>query len=487
MLHRIGVLAILVITAQVLFTAGCDNSPEKRGNPKVQATIKPEVEKALPDTPTFYGDVAKVIYNNCTSCHRPGQAGPFSLITYNDLKKRTKTIRSVVADGVMPPWPADPSYREFLNQRALSDHQKGMILKWIETGAMAGDSTMKPELPDYHEGSMLGEPDMVVKMPDTIHIPGIDRDIFRVVKMPFELEQDTFLRALEFVPGNRQLVHHTNCHLISYAPGAKEDVFEGGWVFNSEKMESQEIYEKMKLANDNGTYPALTASVLNYLPGALPNAYPPDIGGYHLSKKGAFLLNTMHYGPSPVDTFDRSKINLFFGSKPPERPIQQINMGTLGDSEVEPEFVIPADTVMKFSTRYTLPKQISVVTLNPHMHLLGRNFKAYAIKPTRDTIPLIHIPNWDFRWQYFYTLKEMVVLPTGSTIVAEAVFDNTTDNPYNPFMPPKTIRPPKGSMKTTDEMFQFFVSYVDYKKGDKGRSLKSMLGEYGPAQLAENK
>ena len=106
------------------------------------------------------------------------------------------------------------------------------------------------------------------------------------------------------------------------------------------------------------------------------------------------------------------------------------------------------------------------------MHLLGRSFKAYAVKPGGDTIHLISIPRWDFNWQYFYTFKKMVKIPAHSTIVAEGVYDNTKQNLNNPFSPPRQVTDQKGSMKATDEMFQFIITYLPYKDGDENISLE---------------
>src|SRR6185312_10416964 len=137
-----------------------------------------------------------------------------------------------------------------------------------------------------------------------------------------------------------------------------------------------------------------------------------------------------------------------------------------------PDMQILPNTVKPVSSRFTLPYDISILTINPHMHLLGKSFKAYALKPNGDTIRLISIPRWDFNWQYFYTFKKMVKIPKGSTIIAEGVYDNTKQNLNNPFSPPQLVRDNNGSMKATDEMFQFIVTYLPYKEGDEHISLE---------------
>jgi Copper type II ascorbate-dependent monooxygenase, C-terminal domain len=235
----------------------------------------------------------------------------------------------------------------------------------------------------------------------------------------------------------------------------------------------RQAFERLGLPNDDGTYPVLKKSVVNYLPGVVAQVYPPGIGGFLLSRKGAFLLNDIHYGFSKYDVWDSSYINVFFAKTPPNRPTQEFQLGTLGIAPVEPDLVIQPNTIKKVWSRYTIPVDISVITINPHMHLLGKSFKAYALQPNGDTIRLINIPQWDFNWQYFYTFRKMVKIPKGSTIVAEGVYDNTTKNGSNPFNPPQVVQDRKGSMRSTDEMFQFIVTYVPYMPGDENISLET--------------
>jgi hypothetical protein len=217
----------------------------------------------------------------------------------------------------------------------------------------------------------------------------------------------------------------------------------------------------------------MTPSVSNYLPGALFSFYPKEIGGYKLKKRNAFYLNDMHYGPSPIDAVDSSYYKIYFSATPPSRPVAEFQMGTLGIAPVEPELIIPAGSMKTFRIQTVLPEDISLISIVPHMHLIGKNYLAYAIKPSGDTIPLIRINNWDFRWQYFYQFKKLLHLPRGTKIYVEGVYDNTAANPNNPFQPPQEIRERNGSMRTTDEMFQLIVTYVPYEKGDEYISLEN--------------
>lgn len=422
--------------------------------------------------PTWTADIAPIIYENCSVCHHPGEAGPFPLLTYRDVAKRVRTVARMVSSRSMPPWPADPNYTHFLNERLLSDEQIDLIMRWAEAGAPLGDSTRIPEPPQFPPYTALGKPDLILQHPEPYLLPGDNQDHFVAMKFPFSLPADTWVRAIEFIPGNRQAVHHMNGHLLSFDPDKKQDLLSGEYAVEEGSYSVPAlIHRKLGILQDDGSYPAMTPSVVNYLPGVFFLKYPESVGGYIFPKKGALYIKNMHYGPGTRDTFDHSRFHIYFSKTPPKRPVRELILGTLGVSAVEPPLVIPAGTVKKFITRYQVPEDISILTLNPHMHLTGMQFTGYALGPEGDTIRLIHIPDWDFRWQYFYTFPTMVRVPKGYTLVAEGVFDNTSRNPNNPFDPPQEIREQDGSMRTTDEMFQFILTWLPYQPGDEKISL----------------
>lgn len=413
----------------------------------------------------FTDDVAPLIHRNCTKCHQNGEAGPFNLVTYQDVASKAKLISHVITNRIMPPWPADPTYRHFANETYLNDTEIALIQQWISEGLKPGDTTKVV----YHGGGGNGlvnrKPDMILRVPQ-FPLPGNNTDLFAVVKIPFELPQDTFIEAVEFVCKNKRLVHHVNAHLINFVFDKKKNVSDGlGWI-NQDQSKSTKIHRDLGLLHDDGSYPAMTPSVSNYLPGSLFTAYPKGIGGYHVKRKAALYLNDIHYGPTPIDSKDSSYFKIYFGAKAPKRPVFEFQMGTLGIAPVVPELIVEAGEVKKFTIDAVLPEDISVLTIVPHMHLIGKSYLAYAIKPNGDTVPLIRIPRWDFRWQYFYQLEKPLRLPRGTKIHVEGIYDNTIDNPNNPFNPPREIREREGSMKTTDEMFQLIITYMPYQKGD---------------------
>ncbi|MBA2408141.1 MAG: hypothetical protein H0V65_09155 [Chitinophagales bacterium] len=372
----------------------------------------------------------------------------------------------------MPPWPADPSYSHFEGENYLTENEISLINDWVEAGSPFGDSAVMIPFPKFNRGSMIGTPDAVLKIKPFL-IKGDHSDRFVVMKIPYEFPSDTFIRAIEFVPGSR-MVHHVNGRIIFYDEDKKKDVFAGAYALNTNDETRETVFKKMNLLNDDGSFPGedhYIHSATNYLPGVTATLYPENIGGFTVKRKGIIYLNDIHYGPSNEDVWDSSYVNIFFGNKPPERPVQEIQLGTLGISDIIPALVIPPDTVMKFRTSAKILGDISVLTINPHMHLLGKSFVAYAVTLNGDTIPLIRINNWDFRWQYFYTFPKMVHLPAGSNIEVIATMDNTKNNPNNPFNPPQLIEGRNGSMRTTDEMLQLIITYLPYKKGDESISL----------------
>ncbi|MBC7382074.1 MAG: cytochrome c [Bacteroidia bacterium] len=436
-----------------------------RQNEQKKSTIEPVL---------FAENIAPIIFKNCSKCHLDGEAAPFSLLTYNDIAPKAKLIEYVISHKIMPPWPADADYTHFANETVLSGEEIELIRKWITDGLLPGDTAHLKSNEQIKKVLNLGKPDLIVKSPQPFKVSGNNQDLFLVVKMPYEIPKDTFVRAIEFVPGNKRLVHHMNAHLLQYDPTKKSNLFDGKYWVNQNQSNSQLVHKELNLMQDDDTYPPMTPSVCNYLPGAQFSFYPKEIGGYPISRKGAFYLNDLHFGPTPFDALDSSYFKVYYNATPPKRPVSEFQIGTLGITPVEPTLIIPANEKKTFHIKFNVPQDISVISIIPHMHLIGKTYWAYAIKPGGDTIRLIRIPQWDFRWQYFYQPKTLLKIPMGSTIYVEGTYDNTTANPENPFNPPRLIRERNGSMRTTDEMFQLIITYVPYKKGDEAISLENI-------------
>ncbi len=415
-------------------------------------------------TPSFSKDIAPIVEQKCLKCHNSEGAGPFPLTNYTEIAAKGKLIDYVVTNKIMPPWPADPLYAHFIGELALSDLEIKKIHDWVELGMPSENNQLalvSKQSISKNEGEM-----MVVKTPVAFHIKGNNQDHFFVAKYPIQIPVNTYIEAIEFVPDHKQLVHHMNAHLLNYDQERKANPFKSPYWIEQNQRESQRIHQALNLGYEDGTYPEMTASVCNYLPGAEFSKYPQGIGGFKLNKRAVLYLNDIHFGPSPIDVYDSSYFKIYLSKKAPVRPVSEFQIGTLGLSPVQPVLSIPADSIKKFKIEFTVPQDISVLNIVPHMHLIGKSFKAYGIKPSGDTLRIISIQNWDFRWQYFYRPPHLLKVPRGTKIIVEALYDNTSQNPNNPFTPPRRISERNGSMRTTDEMLQLILTYVPYQKGD---------------------
>lgn len=420
---------------------------------------------------TWSNHIAPIIFKNCTPCHRPRESGPFNLLSYFDAVKKAKLIKFVTQTNYMPPWPADANYTHFIGERVLTKTEIELLKSWVDNNCLRGDSLTEPKAPSFYTGSYFGKPDLVIKAQKAYVIKGNGTDAFLIMKYPYQVDKDTIIDFVEFVPNQRKLIHHVNGHLVSYDSNRNFNYLLGESIHEDTKAKLLDVYSSMHIPYTDKLqpqFPTLTPNVVYYLPGYIPPSYPKEMGGYKFKKNGVFLLNNIHYGPSNKDLLDSSYINVFYRKAPIERPVAEKQLGTFGISKIEPEFIIPPNEIKTFHTQTTLAQAISLLSVNPHMHLIGKTFWAFAIKQNGDTIPLIKIKKWDFKWQYYYTYKNPVKLDRGCTIVVYGTFDNTSKNINNPFSPPQTITQGNGAenMKTTEEMFQFIFTYLPYREGD---------------------
>lgn len=427
----------------------------------------------MPEVVTFNEHIAPIIFQNCSPCHSKNEAGPFPLTNYSEIKRKGKTILKVIHENYMPPWPADTLYSRFLHEKKITEYEKKVLLKWLESGMNEGEGA-KPQYTNDSK-SKGRKPDLVLRMKEPFFIKGNNRDNFIIMKFPFELPEETYVDFIEFVPDNKKLLHHVNTHLISFNEDQKKQLEVGDYWYDHEniKQNSRTYHEVLGLLNDDGSYPMLTPSVSNYLPGMKDVKYPEGIGGYIFPKKGILYANDIHYGPSPIDTIDNSYYNIYFAKSKPKRLLKEMQLGTLGKVAVKPALVIPANEIDTFTIDYKLQEDISLLTIVPHMHLLGEYYEAYAVLPNSTKIPLIRIPKWNFRWQYAYTFPHPVHLPLGTKIHITAIMDNTSKNPLNPNDPPQIVIERDGSMRTTDEMLQFIFVYIPYEKNDEKINLET--------------
>jgi len=392
---------------------------------------------------TFNEHIAPIIHSNCTPCHRPCEVGPFSLITYEDVAKRSKFIRYVTQTRYMPPWKADPTFQHYQNERLLSQQEIDKIAQWIDSGAPEGKT--KLTLPEYHsESQMQAEPDLVLTMSEAFTIPATATEEFRFFCLPTMLEKEVYLKAIEFRPGNRQFVHHSRIMLDT------TNLIRGIDGLSELDPQVQEFY-KIPLAEE---------FLYGWVPGNMPFIYPEGTG--KLLPENSDLILNIHYAPSATEAEDQSTIKLYFSDKP---IVKEVEIMTLRETDIiNQPFVIPAGTTPKFYMRSApLEQAIDVISVLPHMHTLGKTFRAFAITPAGDLVPFVKIDDWDFNWQSSYVFEDLLQVPAGSVIYAEATYDNTSNNPENPNYPPAEVT---YGWNTTDEMMNFIIYYVrsDTKK-----------------------
>ncbi len=419
---------------------------------------------ALAQTPTFHQDVAPVIHASCTPCHKPGEAAPFSLITYQDVSKRGKFIKEVINTGFMPPWRPDNSYVHFANDRSLSKEEIAIINKWVDAGTPEGKPVAKTSgSAKLLQGtSYYRSPDLVLK-PAAYQVKGDNLERFIVFKIPFELPDSSNVEAMEFFSSNKKLIHHANFAIHPVDPSI--DINSAAPFVNLTEDDRTKYNQYLPFKKEMTYYGG-------WIPGTSYENYPEGIG-WVMPRRGVILL-TVHYGPSVKDEDIIHGVNFFFTKKPISRKVKAISLGSggIGEEEIKPRFIfIPPNKVSRFTLKISNRSESqSILYLWPHMHLLGKTFRSYAVSPAGDTIRLVHIPQWDFRWQEIYRVKNLIAVPQNSIIHIEGDYDNTADNPFNPNSPPVGIFS-WGDMKTNEEMMTLVMVYLPYMEGDEKKNL----------------
>jgi len=421
--------------------------------PLLVMLVTGSISSIAAETPTWSANVASIIYTNCTPCHRPGEIAPFPLITYEQVSDFGFSVKRAVEKREMPPWPPAKGHGTFVGNRSLSDSDIETIAKWVDGGMPVGDLASAPKPPTFPEGSQLGTPDMVLTMSETWTVQDNNKDVYRYFVLPTKLLQDRNVKAIEFRPGNAAVVHHVLYFLDTSGTARKkdaEDPLPGYSGFGDPGFES-------------------AASFLGWVPGAQTRFYPPTIGA-KMYANSDFVIQ-VHYAPSTTVQTDRSHLNVFFHPSDEVRQVQQFAMNIRNLPQGQ-KFEIPPNKIQPFTTSFTVPYEISVIGIAPHMHLLGRDCRAYATTPKGDTIRLISVPQWDFHWQGGYTYKNPVRIPRGSKLFYQATYDNTINNLENPNSPPKSVR---WGESTTDEMLLCYFHWLPYQAGDEQLDMETSL------------
>jgi peroxiredoxin/mono/diheme cytochrome c family protein len=388
-------------------------------------------DEAVASTPITYAThIAPILQEHCQSCHRPGQVAPFSLMTYRDAYTWRKEIAQYVQARQMPPWKPEPGYGEFKGERRLTDEQVALITQWVENGAPLGDPNQLPPPRQFNDEWAFGPPDVILEMPEEYEVGPTGDDEYRHFVIPTNFDRDMFVQAIDIQPGNRRTVHHVIVYCDTSGTARKLDESDPGPGY--------------KAFGWPGFIPA--GMLGGWAPGFSPQRLPEGTG-YRLPK-GADVVLQIHYYRTGKPERDRTRVGLYFAKSPNPQPI---GIAWL----INPFFTIPPGAERHEVRAYWIaPRDVEVVAITPHMHLLGREMKVEAYTPDGKTIPLIWVKDWDFKWQDTYHYKTPVRLPRGTRVEVRAYYDNSEKNPNNPSKPPKPV---SWGEKTTDEMCLVFL------------------------------
>ncbi|MEQ8765408.1 MAG: redoxin family protein [Planctomycetota bacterium] len=377
------------------------------------------------EKPTYAREVAPILQANCVSCHRPGEIGPFALTSYRSASRRAGLLAEVTRSRYMPPWKPVPHFGEFRDELRLSEAEIEVLSRWAETGAPEGSDADQPALATFDAGWHYGEPDLVLTMPEPFTVSAEGNDIYRYFPIPSGLLENRDLVGFDFRPGAKTVLHHAIFY-VDVSGRARE-------------LDAEE---------DGPGYPGFgsprfrPAGILGgWAPGAVPPLLPDGAG--ILVPKGSDVVLEVHYHPSGKEEVDRSELALYFAKQPVQDRVSHFFFETY-------DIDIPAgDAEYQRHVELTLPCDLELIGVTPHMHYLGRGMQVTARRPGGSEVPLIRIDDWDFRWQGQYYFPESIQLPKGTRIVMDAVFDNSESNHANPSSPPERV---KYGDYTTDEM-----------------------------------
>ena len=474
--------ALLSSKGELLYLGRIDNRVEDFGKTRLQATgfdLRDALEPVLagravphPRTralgcaiaiaahgaaPTFNKDIAPILYQNCATCHRPGEVAPFSLLTYQDAAKRASLIAVITQKCVMPPWKAEPGYGSFANERRLSDRQIALFRDWAKAGAPEGEPQDKPVPPAFPNGWQAGQPDKILTMRRQFEVPADGPDPYRCFVLPLDIDRDVYVSGLEFRPGNRRVVHHA-------------------LVF----LDSSGTARKLAAGSPDGGYPCFggpgfrpAGMIGGWAPGATPPAPSPELAQPVM--KGADIVVQIHYHPSGKPEEDRSTLGLRFSGPPTKGRVAIV----LANPRID---IPPGDAHYVVKASVTMPQDVDLFGITPHAHYLGKDLKVEARLPDGTTRPLIWIKDWDFNWQGQYRYKEPVHLPKGTRIGFEYVYDNSDNNPRNPAHPPVRVR---WGEETKDEMALVFLGVVLPSPADVPAFRRAMRIQYLESFLDE--
>jgi Flp pilus assembly protein TadD len=421
-------LVALAVCAVVLPGSGC-GSPADGPAPTAELT--------------FNRDIAPIIHARCSPCHRSGQIGPFSLVTYEDVRSRARQVLDAVGRRVMPPWLPDDTDFPFLNARRLPPAEIERIERWAASGFEEGASAAAHAPTWPRDGWQLGTPDLVVELPEPYRLEHADHDVFRNFVLPLPTSSGRFVQGMEVQPGNPRVVHHITVGVDRTAGSRRLDEEDPAPGF------AGSMFSEGAHSPDN--------HALGWTPGMTPAMEPAGMA-WRL-ESGADLVLQLHMIPPPAGGVEtvRPRVGLFFASEAPSR--QAIDF-KLGSKTID----IPAgESRYAIEDRYELPVAVDLLSIYPHAHYLAREMRADVRFPDGTVKRLIAIGDWNFRWQDQYRYAVPVRLPKGSVITMRYTYDNSEANPRNPHEPPRRV---VYGPESSDEMGDLWLRLLPVNAAD---------------------
>ncbi len=403
--------------------------------------------------PTFSHDIAPLLDRYCVQCHRPGEAGPFSLLSYADAKSHATQIADLTRRRIMPPWLPEHGKGEFKDELRLTEAQIQTFADWAAAGEPEGSAAETPAPPKFTEGWQLGKPDLILEATKAFSLPASGTDIYWNFIFPVNIAAPRWVRAIEIRPGDKRLVHHANLY-VDRARSARSQEKTPGAGFGG----MEPVIERPVLEPDDGAF-------LYWKPGGKPYSEPDGLA-WRLDPRSDLVLNT-HMQPSGKPEQVRPSIGVYFTDKPRTRfpmLVQLEHDGALNIPAGAADFLVSDD--------FTLPMDAYILAIYPHAHNLGHVLEAYATLPGGNREWLIRIPNWDRNWEAVYRYEVPVLLPKGAVISMRFHYDNSAANIRNPHNPPQRVR---AGNKVSDEMGHLWLQVLPAGSRDRRVELEEAL------------
>lgn len=449
------------------------------------AVVTPLTAQAPSGAPTFAQHVAPIVHAKCTPCHRPGEATPFALQSFDDVRRRGRFIADATRERYMPPWHAESQLADFRDDRRLTEGEIRVIGDWVAAGMPQGDAARTPALPRFTAGWQLGEPDLVVRMSEAMVVPEDGPDIYRNFAIPLGLTEDRWVRAIEFRPAGKASHHalfffdatgnSVSADERDPAPGFGGMNFLGG-LGNAVRGGGSNMARALLDGGATGSGPV--GALGGWAVGGRPAELPPGIA--RRLPAGSALVLQMHFHPSGKPETEQATIGLYFADSPPERTLIELQMPPLFGALAGIDLPAGASRV-EYRDSFTLPVDVDVLSAGGHAHYLATDMRMTAMLPDGATRDLLAIPRWDFSWQERYYFSRPVRLPAGTKLDVAIAYDNSAANPANPFSPPRRVR---FGLQSNDEMGSITLEMLPVREEDRPRYAMALQEHLRAAAVA---